>query len=304
MIVTLTGNNPFALKQKLDEISSKFIAKYSELALERIDAEEADAAAILDAVQSLPFLTKRKMVVVRSLSSNKSAVDQIEQIISSISGSTDLVLYEPLTDKRTIYFKTLKAKTQLEEYNKLDAPSLVKWLLGEAKKRGGKLVAGEATFLVDRVGTNQALLSNELDKLITYAPKITRANIELLIEPTPQSKIFDLLDAAFGGNKSRALQLYADQRAQKVEPQAILAMLTWQLQLLSLTKLADGRSVAEIAKDSGMSPYPIMKADKLAAKLTDAKLKNMVSEAFSIDWRSKTTALDLDEALKTYIVAL
>jgi hypothetical protein len=30
----------------------------------------------------------------------------------------------------------------------------------------------------------------------------------------------------------------------------------------------------------------------------------MVAEAFEIDWRSKTSAIDLDEALKTYITTL
>ena len=30
----------------------------------------------------------------------------------------------------------------------------------------------------------------------------------------------------------------------------------------------------------------------------------MVDEALDIDWRGKTTAIDLDEALKTYIVTL
>jgi DNA polymerase-3 subunit delta len=304
MIITLTGTNSFALHARLNELLAEFIKKYGDLALERIDAEEAEGQAILDAVQSLPFLAERKMVVVRSLGSNKQAAEQIEQIISSAGDSTDLIFHEPLTDKRTAYYKTLKSKTQLEEFNELDVHELADWSVNEANKAGASLSQSDAKFLVDRVGANQALLANELEKLLTYNPHITRGSIELLTEPTPQSKVFDLLDAAFSGNKSRALKLYEEQRAQKVEPQAILALVAWQLQLLAVAKYAGGKPAGTIAKDAGVSPYPVTKALGLASKLEEPKLKNMVSEAFEIDWRSKTSALDLDEALKTYITTL
>jgi DNA polymerase-3 subunit delta len=304
MIITLTGTNSFALHARLNELLAEFIKKYGDLALERIDAEEAEGQAILDAVQSLPFLAERKMVVVRSLGSNKQAAEQIEQIISSAGDSTDLIFHEPLTDKRTAYYKTLKSKTQLEEFNELDVHELADWSVNEANKAGASLSQSDAKFLVDRVGANQALLANELEKLLTYNPHITRGSIELLTEPTPQSKVFDLLDAAFSGNKSRALKLYEEQRAQKVEPQAILALVAWQLQLLAVAKYAGGKPAGTIAKDAGVSPYPVTKALGLASKLEEPKLKNMISEAFEIDWRSKTSALDLDEALKTYITTL
>jgi DNA polymerase-3 subunit delta len=304
VIVTLTGSNSFALYQRLEYLVKEFVKEYGDLALERLDGEEVDVQVIIDALQNLPFLANKKMVVVRELGANKQAAEKIEQIIASAGDDTDLILYEPATDKRTVYYKTLKSKTQLEEFNELDAHGLARWLADEAGKRGGELSSVDANYLVERVGTGQALLSNELDKLLTYEPKITRAAIDALTDPLPQSKVFDLLDAAFSGRPSRALELYEQQRAQKVEPQAILAMIAWQLQLLALTKYADGKSTAAIAKDVGMNPYPISKAANLAHKLNEQKFKSMVDFAFEIDLKSKSTPLDLDEALKTYITSL
>jgi DNA polymerase-3 subunit delta len=304
MIISLTGNNFFALHKRLNELVNTFVKEQGDLALERIDAEEAEIQAIIDALQNLPFLATRKMVVVRSLSQNKLAAEKVEQIISAAGTDTDLILFEPAVDKRTSYFKVLKTKTQLEEFSELDIHGLAVWLMEEAKNRGGNLAQTDTGYLVNRLGTDQNLLSNELDKLLAYDLKITRQTIGLLTEQQPQSKVFDLLDAAFGGNKGRALKLYEEQRAQKVEPQAILAMITWQLHLLAVTKSADGKSTAAIAKDLGMSPYPISKAAQLAHKLSDEKFKEMVDFAFEIDYKSKTSALDLDEALKTYITTL
>jgi DNA polymerase-3 subunit delta len=304
MVITLTGRNFYLLKKRLDELTGKFVKEHGELALEKIDAEDAEPQAILDAVQSLPFLTNRKMVVVRGGGLNKAISGQIEQIIDSAGNTTDLIFYEPSADKRTSYFKVLKSQTKLEEYNELDVQSLTKWLIDEAKQLGGLMSLADANYLVERVGPNQEQLAHELDKLVLYEPKVSRNTIDLLTVKTPQSKVFDLLDAAFGGNKKRALELYEEQRAQKVEPQAIMAMIAWQLRLLALTKIAGRRSSQQIAKDAGLSPYPIAKAQNLARKIDDNKLKNMVTEALEIDEKSKTTNISLDEALKTYIVTL
>ena len=304
MVVTLTGNNTFAMRRRLNELTAEFVKKYGELALEQLDAEETEAQNILDAAASLPFLAARKMVVVRSPGNNQELADQIEQLISSIGPTTDLILYEPEPDRRRVYFKKLKSHSQFEDFNELDAHGLAKWLVDEAQKQKAKLSLADANFLVGRVGANQELLYNELQKLITYNPQITRQNIELLAEPTPQGKIFDLLDAAFGGQKKRALQLYEEQRAQKVEPEAILPMIAWQLQMIALVKLGEGFSTSKIAKDKGMNIYPVTKAAGLAKKLSKHRLEILAQEALEIDRKNKTSALDLDEALKTYIATI
>jgi DNA polymerase-3 subunit delta len=244
------------------------------------------------------------MVVVRGAGINKDISGQIEQIIDSAGDSTDLIFHEPVIDKRGSYFKVLKAKTELEEYNQLDARGLAAWLVEEAKKTGAQLSLADANYLVERAGQNQEQLANELAKLALYDKKITRGNIDLLTVKTPQSKVFDLLDAAFGGNKKKAMELYDEQRAQKVEPQAIMAMIAWQLKLLVLAKTAGSRSAQQIAGDAGLSPWPVQKAQGLARKIDDKRLEQMVSEALEIDEKGKTTALDLDEALKTYIITL
>lgn len=304
MIIAITGQNSFAMRRRLNEIVNKFIAENGELALERFDAEEAEASTIVEAIQALPFLSTAKLVVVRNGSANKEFVERVEQTISSIPESTQLIFYELNIDKRTAYFKVLKKQTQFEEFNQLDKNELTRWLVAEAKNQGARLGLSEANFLVERLGTNQEMLYNELSKLAIYNSDISKANIELLTEPTPQSKVFDLLDAAFSGKKARALELYEDQRAQKVEPQVILGMIAWQLQLLTLAKVADGRTSETIAKDTGMNPFPIRKAGTLANKLSDERLRQMVSEALDIDVKGKTTAIDLDEALKTYLITL
>lgn len=304
MIVSITGNNHYLMKKRLDSLTADFVQEHGDLALEKLDGEEVEPSQLIDAVQNLPFLSTRKMVVVRNLSANKTVAETIEQIISAAHEGIDLILYEPQIDKRTSYYKVLKAKTSFEEYTDLDAQGLAKWLAEEAKSLGGSIGFGDAGYLIDRVGTGQVMLANELNKLVTYEPKITRQTIDLLTVKTPQSKIFDLLDVAFTGNKAKALELYDEQRAQKVEAQEIIAMFAWQLRLIAAISLANGRQPGEIAKDLGMSPYPVAKAMNLARRLDKQKIANMVGDLLEIDSLSKTKPIDLDEALKAYIINL
>ncbi len=304
MTVTLTGPNSLLLLKRLNRLMSDFVVENGDLAVERIDASDVEAQVIIDAVSSLPFLSSKKMVVLRELGSNKIAAEQIEQIISSTESSTELIIYEPFPDKRTSYYKTLSSKTQLEEFKELDGRQLANWLVEEAHKIGSKLNTSDANYLVERVGLNQAILYNELEKLALYNHQITRQTIDLLTEKTPQSKIFDLLDAAFAGNKARALELYEDQRAQKVEPQNILALIIWQLHLLALAQYGAGKNPTQIAKEAKLNPYPLTKAQGLANKITTKRLGEMVNEVATIDYESKISAVDIDEALKNFVISL
>lgn len=301
--MTLTGENAFGLQAKLRQLVDAFVAEQGDMALERLDGEEASIERLQEALTSLPFLASKKLVVLRTASANKQFVERAEQLLSGVPETTDVILVEPKLDKRSSYYKFLKKATDFQEFNPLDVNGLVRWLTDEAKPRGGRLSAGDARYLVERVGLNQQLVSNELDKLLLYEPHISRQTIDLLTEPAPQSTVFELLDAALAGNRQIVLALYAEQRAQKVEPQQIIAMLAWQLHVLALIKTAGSRSADEIAKQAKISPYVVRKSLTTAKNMPLAALKERLNDLVQIDTASKTTALDLDEALQHYLLS-
>lgn len=292
------------LKAELDRLVGDFVQEHGDFALERLDGEEAEYGRITESVQSLPFLASKKLVVLKNGGANKQFAENIEHILDSITDSTDLIIVEPKLDKRLSYYKTLKKKTDFREYAALDVLGLANWLNKAAKERGGELKTADARYLVERVGTNQQLLSNELNKLLNYQPNVTRETIDLLTEATPQSTIFELLDAAFAGNIKRALKLYAEQRTLKVEPQQILAMIAWQLHILALIKTAGQRSADDIAKDAKINPYVVRKSQSIARKLTLAELKKLVHDALELDVRLKSQSIDADEALQHYLLTI
>jgi DNA polymerase-3 subunit delta len=304
MIVTLTGENGFGLGAVLKQMVEAFVDAHGDLALERLDGQEAGFEQIRAALTSLPFLAARKMVVLRGPSANKQFVEKFEPLLPEIPETTDLILIEPKLDKRLSYYKFLKKQTDFREFPELDLSGLARYLVETAKARGGSLSPGDARYLVERAGPSQQLLSNELEKLLLYDSNVSRRTIDLLTEPAPQSTVFQLLEAAFAGRTKTALKLYAEQRAQKVEPPQIIAMLAWQLHILAIIKTAGSLSADEIARQAKINPFVVRKSQSVARSLSLADIKKLVADLLKIDVRTKRTMIDPDEALRHYLIAL
>jgi DNA polymerase III delta subunit len=304
MIITLSGANNFSLRRELKQLVDAFVAEHGDLALERLDGQEADFKQIQESLASLPFLSSRKMAVLRSPGTNKQFAEKFEQLAAQIPETTDVIIVEPKLDKRLSYYKFLKSKTDFRDFPELDINGLSRWLAETAKAQGGSLSLGDARYLAERVGAKQQLLSNELEKLLLYDTNITRRTIDLLTEPTPQSTIFQLLEAAFAGNPKRALDLYAEQRALKVEPAQIIAMLAWQLNILAIIKTAGNRGPDTVAKEAKLNLFVVQRSQAIARKLSLAELKKLVSDLLRIDVTTKSTNINPDEALQHYLLAV
>jgi DNA polymerase III subunit delta len=304
VIITLTGENDVLRQEALRQITAEFLAEHGDMGLERLDGEEVSYERMHEAVQSLPFLASRKLVVLRAPSANKEFVEHFEELLKDVAETNGVVLVEPKLDKRLGYYKQLKKETEFREFTVLDGNGLARYLSDYAKAQGGSLSSSDARVLVDRVGTNQLTLQHEVDKLLAYNPKIDRNSIELLTERTPQSSIFELLDAAFAGSTKRALELYHEQRAARVEPQQIIAMLVWQLHILAIVKTAGQRSAEAIAKDAKLSPFTVRKTQNLARRITLIRLKELITDLREFDVRLKSEAVNADDIVQYYLLSL
>lgn len=304
MITTLTGSNGFLIRSKVKQQVDGFVAKYTDMGLEQFDGEEAAYDRMREALESLPFLVSKKLVVLRTPSANKQFVENAERLFGGVPETTDVIIVEPKMDKRTSYFKYLQKQTDFHEMTEPDEQQLSQWLVEQAKIASGTMSLADARYLVDRIGANQQLAMSELEKLLLSNPAVTRETITMLVEPTPQSTIFDLMDAAFAGKLPRALQLYTEQRQAKVEPQQIMAMIAWQLYVLAVIKTAGDRDSGTIAREAHLNPYVVRKTTTVVQGLSLVRLKQLVREALELDVRLKSETIDADDAIQHYLMQL
>jgi len=304
MVWTLTGPNDFARSGELRRIVDAFVGEHGDMTVERIDAVTTDYGRLLEAVSAQPFLADRRLVIVLNSTSSKDISDNIEQLLDSVSDTTDMVLEVPKFDKRSLLYKTLKKRTEYVVFTDLDEQQLAKWLVVEAKQREGELKQNDARAIVDRAGTNQLALHHELNKLLSYDTKITREAIELLVEPLPVGTTFQLLDAAFSGNHPKTLELYKSQRLQQVEPQAIMGLVAWQVHTLAVVKANDTKSTDEISRSAKLNPFVVRKSQQLVRSKSQQEISQLVSAATRLDARLKSEMIDADDAVQHFLLTI
>lgn len=297
--MVIAGENAFARRRELAARVSAFAKEHGELAVERLDGEEVDFTQVKRTLSETSLFAPDRLVVLTNPGAHKQFQENAEALLADVPETTQVIVVETKPDKRTSYYKFLK-KQELVDASPLDSRQLPTWTMEYAREQGSAIARGDAQYLVDRVGDNQQRLASEIEKLSVASEKITRASIDSLTDKSPQSKIFDLLDSAFAGNLVRAMDLYDEQRAQKVEPQEIMAMIGWQLRQIALAKFAKGHSLSE-AKISG---YGAQKAEAAARRMSQQGLKDAVQRLTELDAQSKRSSLDVDESVRTYLLTL
>jgi DNA polymerase-3 subunit delta len=303
MLVTLSGDNDYLIKQELSTIVSDFKKANGDLAIESFESD-SELSAINEAINNVNLLSPDKLIILRQLSDNKDFVGQIDKILEGLPSGTNLVLVEPNLDKRLSIYKTLVKLTDLKAFTSLKDNDELRWVVKYATDNKAKITNQDARHLIDRAGNNQLKLAHEIDKLLLYDSNITKETIDLLVEDNYQNNIFQLIDAAFSNKLNSALSILGNLRSQKIEPPQIIAMLAWQLNIISIIKYAGNKEPAEIAKDSKQNPFVINKNRAVANKISLDKLKRIANQLFTIDLSSKTNKTDVDEALLNFILEL
>jgi DNA polymerase-3 subunit delta len=304
MVITVSGDNGYLIRAEINKLVDEYAELSGVLGVERLDSSDLSLEQLKQSLTSSSLFSSSRTIIISEPSKIKDFSVNFEEIISSLLDTTTLVIVEPSLDKRLSYYKYLVKNTDFRLFNKISPPEIIYFVVECAKSGGATINRSSVVHLIDRVGDDQMRLSNEIDKLALYSSDITVRTIDLLCEQSPASSIFQLLDAAFSGHIKQALGLYNDQRAQKVEPDQILAMFSWQLQTLAQVISGKNMTSDQIARGSKISPYVVQKAKTVTSKISFSKLKQLISDLSKIDYRSKRNSLDLDEAIKNYIISI
>ncbi len=304
-VITLAGSNSYLIENELNVRLKSFIASSGEIGVERIDASVANPNDVLPRLSSPSLFAAEKITVIRGLSANKEFSEQFINLLEQpYPYETDILVVEPRIDARSRLYKTLKQKTDFKLFNELRPYELSKWIIKSVASREGSISANVAEYLVERVGPNQEQIDNEIEKLILYDKEITKANIDLLVEPSIGSTTFDLAQAAFSHDVHKAIGLYLEQRALRVDPAIIIGSLAWQINLLALVKSDPSKSDEQLAKDNGINPWAISKAKRLAKDINTSDLVYAVDKLLEIDSKSKSTSINIDDALLYYLLKI
>ncbi len=267
--------------------------------LEMLRGGECDVAALSSALEALPMLAERRVVILRDPAGlKKAARDRLQQYLERPAADLLLVLVVPAGTKPDA--AQLKACTGVE-FKALGEDDLQKWIAHQADTACGTSIEPAAAALLAEYGGNDlALLAGELRKLsaFTDGAPIDRAAVEAVTGVRPGHTMGDLLDRAAARETTAAIALVEEVLAQPKVSAVVLVM------ALAAQTLAIGWGVAARARG-------------LSASRLESEFFGLLKEAGNVytgrPWGeavkcwarsvSKWSAADIDRALPHLLAA-
>lgn len=291
------------IRKASSSLIDDFLKDNQEHNLIKVDCSETSFEQIIGSISNVSLFGEKQLVVLIGPQQNDNLIEGLDLLISNSDNSDVLIIYDSV-DKRSKLYKTLKKESQFQEFFVDEKADISDWVIDQTKQTGGQITKSSANYLISQVGNDQIKLINEIDKLVCYEPNINNKNIDLLCEPTPQSTVFQLLDAVFTGNFRLANNLYGQQRAQNVEPIMILGMVIWQIHILAIVHAGKSMTNGEIAKKAKLNPFVVGKAMTVVSSMSRGYLQGILETVSNLDLSLKTKPIDADQAIKNLLLRL
>jgi len=283
VITLLTGDNSFETAQAIRQLRDEFDGT-----VEMIDGSELELRQLPDLLMGATLFADKRLVIIKQLADNVAVWNNFADWLPRIAGDIHVVLVEPKPDKRTKTYKDLKAAATVREFvawGDRDHAKAERWVTGQ----GVKLTPAQARLLVQRVGIDQWLLHQALEKLASY-PAISDAVIREVVDAAPSANVFALLQTALKGDRTKVHEMIMTLQTTS-EPYQLLSMLGSQVFQLAALTVTDKPSDA-VAKDIGGHPYALKQLAGAGRGLSRADVRRIVAAFTEADHDSKTTGED------------
>ncbi|WP_130806602.1 DNA polymerase III subunit delta [Senegalia massiliensis] len=306
-IYIFLGQEVFLIDFCIEKIKEKYIdPNFETLNYITIDGKDINAVEAINAAETLPFMSEKKLVVINDPSwfSKQAKIEETKDLLSYLdkpSTSTILIfnIKRSSIDKRKKIVKTIKKQGGIIEFDKIRGSELEKWVEKEFKKKNKTIDKKSIDRFIDITGylsSNSEItlydMKNEIEKTVNYIgeeQRIKEEDIEKVLIKSLQSNIFELVDAIAEKRFNKAISIFNIMILNNEPPQLIIHMITRQFRLLLMSKVLQlkGYSVIELSKK--------MKVPNFVAKKILTQSKN-----FSMDTLKGNleTCINTDKSIK------
>lgn len=295
-VVTLvTGDDPVLVAEATGAVVDELVGDgdrtlmVGEVVVDKPDGGEVDLGPVLDAATTLPFLTDRRVVVVRSLSwADTKGLAPLLALLEDPVPTTSLVLVwdkqpgqQRLSVPKALKEAVAAAGGEVRDTKPGTGKARTAWIDEHLADAGVELDAAARRLLVDRLGEDVARLGGVLATLETAYGEGARLGAEE-VEPfcgeAGGVPPWDLTDAIDDGRRTEAIDLLHRMLAGDRHPLAVLSTLHTHYGRMLRLDGADVRDEKEAASALGMkgSSYPAKKAMNQGRRLGPANVQRAV----------------------------
>lgn len=332
MIIVICGEDTFRSKKYLNKLIADFRIKHDSggLNFSKIDAAKDDLSALMKNLNTIPFLSKKRMVVALNFFEKIGKEEDVKEIAENFFNAKDaiIVFFEeksqdglkknPLSKifQKSSVAKALEDKERKKEifiydYPLLQNEDLRKWITDEARGEQMNIEYGAIEILIKNCGNDPWKIYSELQKLIAFSVKekiITKKSAEIFVENKLEENIFILTDAI--GNKSakESIKILEEFFQNDTAPEFILTMLARHIRILIGARgtLDDNPRATrdDLAEKMNLHPFVAGKSLVQSKKFSLKELKDIYGKILKADSASKTGKVDLKIFLNTIVAKI
>ena len=277
--------------------------------ISRYDLNNDLTSLVIEDAKTISLFGDKKIVIADNANmftaSTSKDSEIIEDYLKNINEYTDLIfiVHSDKIDARKKITKAIKEKGKIIEFNDdLDAVSLIRRLFKDYN-----IEYSDIKLLIDRVGNNPLIITNEINKIKIYKgndKNITSEDILNLTNKIIEIDVFKLIDYIVRKDKENALELYNEMLKVNEEPIKIIVILANQFRIMYQSKelLKKGYSEKDIASILKIHPYRAKLAIQNSRNYTSEMLLKYLNDLADIDIGIKTGTINKDLALELFIL--
>lgn len=238
-IYFLHGEETFLLDEALNAIKQKVLVEGSQdFNYDSFMAPETTAGQVRDAVETLPVMCERRLVIYKNVDALKDDdFSELAPVLDSPVETTTLVLVAQKVDKRKKVFKSLLAKSIVVELKKPYENQVPMWIEYISYLNDLKISRESVSALQELVGTNLNELNNEMKKIKQYiGAKRKNVEIEDVLKVVSRARIesvFNLTDAIGRRDRVQALVCLANLLEHGQNEMGAVALIHRQMRILA-----------------------------------------------------------------------
>ena len=270
---------------------------------------KADVADIFDAVETMPFLSEYRLVIVKGsglfASGRKNDSAYTAQRLLDISQTGIIVFVEENVDKRSAVYKAVTRVGRAIEFVRPPESELAAWIMREFKINEIIIDKASAVYLSRIASSGMEQIHQEIKKLSAYCADkktVTMQDVDDICTKSLELKVFGLVDALAGKNADKALEIFENLMEVKESPIRVLSLIARQFRLILQCSQMRNKAPRDIAAAIGVQPFVVQECIKQGANFERETLIQAMKDCLEADIKIKTGQLADTLALESIIV--
>lgn len=313
------GEESYLREYYLGELKKKLVPEgFEEFNFHKLTGKGLTMQELSDAVEAMPMMAERTLVVVTDCDLYKLSDDQRTALLTMIGDFPeycclvfvyDQIEYKPNKTYKKLYEAIGRSAAEVK-FAPQDKNDLINWIMRRFRALGKDIDAQAAEHLIFTCGGLMTGLVPEIEKIGSYAKgrQVTIDDINAVADPILDAVVFDMTNAVTKGDYNRASELLGQLLKKQEEPFMILSVIGKEVRKIYTARLAldSGKDKLWLMDLWGMrSDYPARLVLDAAKKTTREWCADSLKLCQKLDRRMKSEkGIDSEGEIKLLLMQL